>query len=281
MSRNASTLADAVVHRLDGRQVVLHVALVFPADERFAGQRHALSVAENRHRVRLGREPLRELRPGEARRRRQLQVAVGQIGRDALLVLVQRVGARRVRVPERDRLRNPLRGELRGVRFARLPRPMRRLVVHHQEERLVARAVLEKVEGPVGDDLGGVSTGVGLLVARRVEHGIAVRTLAGQDLPAIETGGIAAQVPLADHAGVVAARLQQPRHRHARAVEPVEHGHAVQVRVLAGQNRGPARRADRVGGKDAASAARPRCARRSRCGVWLTRDPYALMACAA
>ena len=143
------------------------------------------------------------------------------------------------------------RREVRGVRVARLPRPVRRLVVHHQEERLVARTVLDELERQVGDDVGRIAAGVGLLPGRRVEHGIAVRALAGQDLPAIEPDGIAAEVPLADHPGVVAALLQQPRDRHARTVEPIEHRHAVEVRVLAGQNRGAARRADRVGGKDA------------------------------
>ena len=57
--------------------------------------------------------------------------------------------------------------------------------------------------------------------------------------------------------------------------------HAVQVRVLAGEDRGAARRADRVGGEDVASSSAPSRARRSMFGVWLTRDPYALIACAA
>ena len=66
-------------------------------------------------------QPPRQLRPAEARRRRQLQVAVGQVGRDALLVLVQRIGARRVRIPERDRLGNPLRREVRARARRRAP----------------------------------------------------------------------------------------------------------------------------------------------------------------
>ena len=194
-------------------------------------------------------QPLRELRPGEAGWRRQLEVAIRQVGGHALLVFVKRVRARRVRVPERHGLRNPLRREAGRVRFARLPRTVRRFVMHHQKERLLARPALDELEGQIGDDIGGVAARVRLLSCRRVEHRIPVCALAREDLPAIEPGGIAAEMPLADHAGVVPALLQQPRDCHPRAVEPIEHGHAVQVRVLAGQNRGAARRADRVRGK--------------------------------
>ena len=41
LSRNVEHAADAVVHRLHRREVVLHVALVLPAGQRLAGQRHA------------------------------------------------------------------------------------------------------------------------------------------------------------------------------------------------------------------------------------------------
>ena len=50
----------------------------------------------------------------------------------------------------------------------------------------------------------------------RVEDRVDVGALARQDLPAVEAGGIAAEVPLADHAGVVAALLQQAGDGHAR-----------------------------------------------------------------
>ena len=97
-----------------------------------------------------------ELRPGEARRRRELQVAIRQIGGDPLLVLVERVGARRVVVPERHGLRNPLLRKVRRVLVGRLPRTMRRLVMHHQEERLVPRTFLDEINRQVRDDIGGV-----------------------------------------------------------------------------------------------------------------------------
>ena len=198
-------LADAVVHRLDGRQVVLHVALVLPSPEGFARQGHALAVTNRRDQVRLDRQPSRQVLAGEAGRRRQFQIAVGEVGHDALLVLVQRIRAGRVRVPEGDRLRNPPGRELRGIRLGRLPGPVRRLVVHHQEERLVAWTVLQKVERQFRDDIGRILTRIGLLPACRVEHGIVVDPLARQDLPSIEADGIASKVPLADHPGVVAA----------------------------------------------------------------------------
>ena len=73
-----------------------------------------------------------------------------------------------------------------------------------------------------------------------------VHALAGQDLPSVEAGGIAAKVPFADHAGVVAGGLKQLRHRSLRAVEAVEDGDSVPVGVCAGQHGGPARRADGV-----------------------------------
>ena len=116
----------------------------------------------------------------------------------------------------------------------------------HHEERLVLRSGLEEVDGEVGDHVGHIAARVPPLAGRRVEHRIRVRALPGKDLPPIEPGRIASQVPLPDHARVVAGLLEQLRHRHARAVEAVEHGHAVQMRVLAGQDGRPARRADRI-----------------------------------
>ena len=120
----------------------------------------------------------------------------------------------------------------------------------HQEERLARPAGPDEVDGQVGDDVGDVAARVGLLAGRGVEHRIDVGALAGQDLPAVEARRVAAEVPLADHAGVVAAGLEQPRDGLPRAVEAVEHRHAVDVRVLAGQDRRAARRADRVGHED-------------------------------
>jgi hypothetical protein len=76
---------------------------------------------------------------------------------------------------------------------------------------------------------------------------IPIRALAGQHDPAVEAGGIAAEVPFADHAGVVAAFLQVLGHVVAAAVEAVENRHAIQVRILPGEQRGAAGGADGVG----------------------------------
>ena len=133
------------------------------------------------------------------------------------------------------------------MRLVGFPRPVRRLVMRHQEERLVPRPAANELDGQIRDDVGGISAGVGLLARGRVEDRILIGALPRQDLPPIEPDRIAAEMPFADHAGVVAALLEQACHRAPGAVEPVEHRHAIQVRVLTRENRGAARRADRVG----------------------------------
>ena len=238
--------ADAFVHRLDGREIVLHVALVLPSRQRFAGERDRLAVARRRHRVGLRREPRGERRPLEIGRRLELEIAPRKIRRHTLLVFVQRVGSRVVGIPERLRLRDPSIGELRSVSCVGFPWPVRRFVMEHQEERLIPRPVLDEVDAQVRDHVGHVPPGVRFLAGRSVEDRIHVRALTGQDLPPIEADGIASEVPLPDHAGVVATRLKELRDCPAGAVEAVEHRHAIQVRVLAGENGGAARRADRV-----------------------------------
>lgn len=56
-------------------------------------------------------------------------------------------------------------------------------------------------------------------------------------------------MPLPDHAGVIAPRLQVLGDGIAGAVEGVEDRHAIFVGILAGEERGPARGTDRVGDK--------------------------------
>ncbi len=208
-------LADALVHRLHRRQVILHVSLVLPAYQLLAAQRHAGPVARDGHRLGLDEPPPREVRPTQPRGRRKLEVAIVEVLGHALLVLVQRVGARFIVVPERLGLRNAHAAEVRRVLVVRVPRPMRRLVMHHQEERLALGPRLQEVDRQIGDDVGDVAAGVGRLRGRRIEHGVVVDALAGEDVPRVKTLRIAAKVPLANHAGVVAALLQQARHRLA------------------------------------------------------------------
>src|SRR6185312_13633714 len=69
-----------------------------------------------------------------------------------------------------------------------------------------------------------------------------------KDVPVIEAGGITDKVPFADDSGLIAGFLQQLWEGGLRTVEAavgvvVE---AVGVRILAGDERGPARAADRI-----------------------------------
>ena len=56
----------------------------------------------------------------------------------------------------------------------------------------------------------------GQLVAGNEEDGIPIGSLAGQHDPAIEAGRVGAEVPFADHAGVITAGLQVLGHVVAR-----------------------------------------------------------------
>ncbi len=124
---------------------------------------------------------------------------------------------------------------------------MRRLVVAHEEERLLRVALLEPVEGEIGDQVGAVA-GVLLAAGGRDEGGIVIDALAGQDVPVVEAGGIGDQVPLADHGGLIAGALQFLGDVVALGIERfVQRVDAVLVAVLAGEDRGAAGRADGVG----------------------------------
>ena len=81
-------------------------------------------------------------------------------------------------------------------------------------------------------------------------------------------------------AGVIAARLEQPRHRAARAVERLNIVTPLRCEYW------PVRMAARLGVQiefvaNTLVSSAPSRARRSRWGVWFTRDPYAMIACAA
>ena len=161
-------------------------------------------------------------------------------------VLRQRGGPRGVGVPERVRFGDDFILEHLDVPRGRGPVPMRGFLVQHQKERFVLRARLEPLEAEVGGDVRAVALD-GELASGDEEHGIPIRPLTGQDNPAVETSRVAAEVPLANHARVIAAGLKAFRHMVARAVEAVEDGHAVEVRILPGQQRGAAGRADGIG----------------------------------
>ena len=75
-----------------------------------------------------------------------------------------------------------------------------------------------------------------------------IDALAGENVPVVEAGGLADQVPFADHGGLVAGALQFLGDVIALGVERIFEGvDAVLVAVLAGENRGAAGRADGIG----------------------------------
>src|SRR5213078_4593207 len=98
-----------------------------------------------------------------------------------------------------------------------LPGAMRRLVMEHEKEWLDARAMRDEVDAQIGDDVGDVTPGERGFRRRRVELRTVIDSLPRHNLPAIEPHRIAAEVPFPDHAGIVAAALEQTHHRRARA----------------------------------------------------------------
>ena len=133
----------------------------------------------------------------------------------------------------------------------RLPRPVRRLVVAHQQEWARPVALLKPAQRVVGHDVGGVA-GNHLVLGHLHHLGVVVASLAGEHRPVVEPGRpvrfALPQVPLADVRGLVAGGLQQLREGLQAVVHHGgERGDTVHVVVGAGQDRGPAWRADRVG----------------------------------
>src|ERR1035438_9312859 len=98
----------------------------------------------------------------------------------------------------------------------------------HEEERLILWPVLNEVDGEVGDDVGHIALdhvpAIGVNKLR-----IKIDPLPRQNTPLIEAGGIAPEVPLAEHARVISRRLEILRHGGLRAVEAVEGRHAVEM----------------------------------------------------
>ncbi len=79
-----------------------------------------------------------------------------------------------------------------------------------------------------------------LLFAAFDEDRIVIEPLSGEDVPVIESGRIAAQMPFADHASVVAGLLQIFLHHGLSAIDAVEYRHAILMTVFPGQDAGTA-----------------------------------------
>ena len=123
-------------------------------------------------------------------------------------------GAGGVVVEERFGLGDDLVLEHSAMFLVGVPRAVRRLVVEHEEEGLVLRARVEEGEAEIGDDIGGVALDREPAIGRE-EIRVVIDALAGQDDPAVEAGGIAAEMPLADHAGVITVRTGRASPRSA------------------------------------------------------------------
>ena len=237
--------ADALIDGFHATEVIVQVALIFPADEVFA-----LELGSTKCRVAglvIG-VPGATLFRGQNRRRRELQIdRVHRAGNGHVLVVLS-LAAAGVVVKKTGGLRVAAVGVVPQVAQRGQPLAMRRLVLAHEQERLRLVSLAQPVEAQVGDDVGRVTVladGPAVLDHRRM----IIDSLPRQNLPIVEAGRVADQVPLAEESCLVARGLQQLGKGSLRAVKAAVGvvKETVSMRVLAGQNRGPAGAADGVG----------------------------------
>jgi len=134
----------------------------------------------------------------------------------------------------------------------RFPRAVRCLVMTKDRERTVGVAVIDPVDGVVGDQVGDVSAPLNHDAVGFEHDGIVIVTLAGQHPPVVKSGGVCAsavsQMPLANHGGLPAVVLELLGKRPQAVVEGSgERGHTVDVVVRARQDGGATWGTDRVG----------------------------------
>jgi hypothetical protein len=173
---------------------------------------------------------------------------------DAHVGLAQRQRPAREALAEGRRRRDLDVVERVGEARRRLPAAVRRLELKQQRERPVARALAHEAQRVLADHVVGVP---GLPRHRAVhEHRrIEVLALPGQHRGVVVAFRRRVDVPLADHAGVVAVGAQQvrPGPRVAQLRFAGETGflavgaQTVRMRVLPGEEAGAARQAQRVG----------------------------------
>ena len=235
-------LTHVVIDPLNAGEVVAHVVLIFPLDQRFTGEGFAVDRDGHGFFARPGAE----LGALEVVRRHELEVAVSQVAGDGLFVFGERGGAGGVVVKQGRRLGNHPVFEQGLVALVGFPRAVGSLLVQHKEERFVGRARFQEFDPEIAGDVGAVPFDVESTV-RGEEGGIPILTLAGEHDPAVKSGRVAAEVPFADHAGVVAPGLQVFGDGVAGAVETVEHRDPIEMRILTRQQGGAAGRADGVG----------------------------------
>ncbi len=237
--------ADVIVHRLHARQVILHVTLIFPTLQFIAPQHPLFSVDLHFHFGGLGVQPFLLGGGVQTFRRFQLEIAPRQILKNLLRTLPDGVRPRRVIIMQGRRLGNRPVREHQPVLFIRIPFPVRRFVMAHQEKWLVLRTVLQEIDRKIRDDIRHISVNHPLPAALD-KRGVEIHSLAGQYGPFIKPRRVAPQMPFADHSRVITGRLEILRHRGLRTVKPVEGRHTVEVAVFPRQNRRPARRTNRI-----------------------------------
>ena len=122
-------------------------------------------------------------------------------------------------------------------------------MLDHEDEGFVRVAlVVEPGLGFLGDDLGAVA-GFAMGAGGVFEIGVVVAALAGKDLPVVEAGGVAGEVPFSDDGGLVACFLEELGEGLLGAVEPggFVFEEAVFVAVFSGEDGSAAGAANGVG----------------------------------
>src|SRR5439155_3635142 len=101
----------------------------------------------------------------------------------------------------------------------------------------------QEIDGEVRDQIGDIALML-FLLAHFDQEWVMINALAREDVPIIEPGRVAEQMPFPDHPRLVSGGLQIFGQRGLAAVESVEHGDASEVAVFAGENSGTTGRAD-------------------------------------
>jgi hypothetical protein len=207
----------------------------------------------------VGGRPFFELGRVEILRRDEFEIEFVEVADDFHLLHVGCRPAAVVVVKQRGRFGDVDVVKQRQMPKARLPFPVRGLMVIHQQEGLARVAsFFQELEREVSDDVGDVAF-MSDLAAVFDQHRVVVGPLADEDLPCVESGRIADQMPFADDRRLVPRRLKHLRERRLRAVKPrvVVAEKAVDVAVLSREDDGSARAADGVRAKTVAKQRPP------------------------
>ena len=220
--------AHALIYRGNHGHVVADVVLVFPLDQLLAGQVlaqeltvswHVVGIDDGTllwsHAVHLAHQSgigISTLRSRWIVHLRNLQVAYHLhilVDRHLLGRCSRTTG--RVIIPESFWQREVDVGILAYILGVRHPETVRCLVVNQQTEWLVLVAVVQVLNGMVGDEVGGVAHLLleVTVLAGRSEGWVVVLTLVIQNMIVVESLRTAGHVPLAHYGSRIACPLQQ------------------------------------------------------------------------